>query len=422
MMKRLISAAVCSCLAITSLCLPTEAAWAAQEATEGTSDESLRLLSEEPEDAKLFAFDYGVPSSPGLTLLGIGKDKVTQSNSLKPFVLSLPGLLSSDGDAKAVALDVSIGGTLVPLSRQTFESYAANYGRALLFRTRVNLALYRGVDDEDVTKEKPSLAAFGISSSLLNSSDPLLAPTPGSSGSAWIGCLKSAFETIRPGLPPPTGDPDADAAAIAAFKKSEASKMVPVCMKVADLAARLGPDLDAGFGIVKEGNPGRLSGFDESSEVLWGSFRTSVGVRGPERADFSAMKDWYDNFGRWFMLGFSARSGFNESITTGDEATPNIRANTFSGWAGLESYSKTNRLSLQLGRERIDPKVAGEDTFGGTRTRYLVTFDQSLGEMGLWVGLSYGKAEGEGGLKSDSTALVTLTFAAPDARKIFGGP
>ena len=51
----------------------------------------------------LFAFDYGVPESPALTLAGLADAKVTPSTSLKPFVIALPGLFGSDTSATTAA-------------------------------------------------------------------------------------------------------------------------------------------------------------------------------------------------------------------------------------------------------------------------------------------------------------------------------
>lgn len=122
------------------------------------------------------------------------------------------------------------------------------------------------------------------------------------------------------------------------------------------------------------------------------------------------------------MVGASGRAALGESVATGDATTPQVRADTFTAWAGLESYSTTNRFAVQIGQQKISPEGTAFDTFGGTRTVYHASFDQALGRTGLWVSLSYGKAEGTGALKSDSVARVTLTFSEPDARKIFGGP
>jgi len=391
------------------------------QSSEAENDEAFDLINEGPAGKDVFVFDFGVPSSPALTLLGIDKDKITQSNSLKPFVLSLPGILASDGEGRAVAFDGSIGSLLIAPSQQRYSRYQQ---RALLFRTRFNIGLYEGVDDDDASKDKPSRVTLGLSSSLLNSSDPLLAAVPGGTGSAYIACLDAARGNLN--LPVPTFNEAADAAAIAAFKKSkDLTAFATTCRDVADLAARLGTDFDVGGGLLLEGDPGKIAGLNDEAGVFWASFRTSFGASGPNTeggTTFDEFKTWEDDFGRWFMIGASGRVGHHESVATGDTVTPQVQANTYAVWAGLESYSKSNRFALQVGQERIDPTGTGNSAFGGTRTVYNASYDQSLGDTGLWLSLSYGKAEGTGALKSDSTARVTLTFNAPTARRIFGGP
>ena len=116
------------------------------QAQESEAEKAFEIINREAKDKDVFVFDFAVPSSPGLTLLGVDKDKITQSNSLKPFVLSLPGILASDGEGRAVALDGSIGSLLIPDSEQRYSDYQAN---ALIYRTRFNAGLYEGVDDDD---------------------------------------------------------------------------------------------------------------------------------------------------------------------------------------------------------------------------------------------------------------------------------
>lgn len=464
---------VCASAAMTSGLAHAQAA---------SDEDALQLINKEAKDKDVFKFDFAVPASPALTLLGVDKDKVTQSNSLKPFVVSLPNVLSAKESGQSVALDVSPAWLLYPKSQRTYQNYKRGV-RALLFRTRAAVAIYEGVDNADASKQKPSRASVGLSTSLLNSSDPLLAPLPGASRdapSAWSTCLAAAAPAIRAALPPPK-DTDAmltlerkiesldrdiqqikqtlllpglsaetkqalevDRARLAAekgklegewttasnaniqqmqaaFAKTQAAAMIPGCMKVADLAARLGPDLDFGVGAVWDGKPGEASDFKDPSMVVWASYRHALGIKGPSVADWAGLKAWYDDFDAWYMIGFSARAGFDEAVSTGDKTTPKIRADTFAGWVGLERYSENTRFAVQVGRRKVSAINDLYKAFDGTRSAYLVSYDQKVAD-GIWVNLSHGEADGGGALKSDKTTRLAITFTSPEARKIFGGP
>ena len=451
---------------------------AAAPAGASATDDPKVIYEREAKNKDVFTFDYGVPSSPALTLLGIDTDKITQSNSLKPFVLSLPGLLTSKESGQSAALEISPAWLIVPASDRTHDKYDA--GRAVLFRTRIGFALYEGVDDADPANQKPSRASIGLSTSFLPSSDPLLAtvnlPRVGKVG-AWETCFNDGLNDIldatrifkatpeiatlraerdrlqernrvlqqqiqahpsperlreilaeRAGLEGELGtvltniaklEADWQTEARAEFAKSNAPAIIAGCKRVADRAARIGSDLDFGGGAVWNGAPGHLKGLHDPSAVLWASFRTSLGVPQPTKGSYSGLIQWADKTDRWFMIGGSARLGLSEAVATGDAAKPRIKANTFTGWFGLERYTDTSRLAAQIGLQRTDPILASDDGFAGTRTVYLVSYDQQLIE-GVWVSASYGKADGAGTLESDSTARISLVFTTPSVRNIFG--
>ena len=129
--------------------------------------------------------------------------------------------------------------------------------------------------------------------------------------------------------------------------------------------------------------------------------------------DWSRLESWAAHMPGWIMLGVSGRAGFNESLPTGDAATPQVRANRYSGWVGLEWNQPDLRISGEIGREKISPKLESQSRFGGARTRYLVAADYRLGDTGLWVNLSHGEAKGVGALKDDKVTRLTFSFSDP---------
>jgi hypothetical protein len=171
---------------------------AAAAAEEGGEEEKepIVLLSRAAKDDKFFKFDYGIPTSPALTLAGLSPDKTTTSSSLKDFVVSLPTFINSEDGGQAIALDFApaslAGGNL---DDSTFTEYVrGNTGwRGIANRTRVGVALFQGNESAaDPTKAIPSKLAVGVSFSLLNASDPLLTPSEGDSKKGYLlTCLEA---------------------------------------------------------------------------------------------------------------------------------------------------------------------------------------------------------------------------------------
>lgn len=132
------------------------------------------VLYEVKQQKSLFTFDYGPPTSPALSLTGQSPDKTTTSTSLGKFALTIPSLYGEDGD-KAIAFDVAPASLFEHPSRATYKAYM-NGGRAyrLGYRTRLGVAAMNGKDgDGDASKAVRSRLALGLSSSLLDSADPL---------------------------------------------------------------------------------------------------------------------------------------------------------------------------------------------------------------------------------------------------------
>ena len=162
------------------------------------------IVDQAAKDAKLFSFDYGVPESPALALAGLGTDKIKPATSLKPFVLSLPGLFDASGSGSA-ALDVSPLWLMDPEASAFNYSVPSNYWNRVLARARLGLALYRGDDaGGNSAKAKPSRAALGLSFSLSDGADPLTAGpatflvTPAADAGQWDRCLNANENTLMP--------------------------------------------------------------------------------------------------------------------------------------------------------------------------------------------------------------------------------
>jgi hypothetical protein len=167
---------------------------------------SCNILNTAAANADLFSFDYGIPHSPALMLAGLSTDKITPASSLKPFVLSLPGLLGSGSTATSAALDTApawVFGDQQGLSSFNYAEDGRFWDR-LWYRTRISVAVAKGDDGGgDPAKIKPSRAAIGVSVSLLDNSDPIMARTAADgSDSHWVHCLRANASKLYPYTPP----------------------------------------------------------------------------------------------------------------------------------------------------------------------------------------------------------------------------
>jgi hypothetical protein len=456
-----------------------------------TQPEEVRIIEERADAKDVFTFDYAVPASPALSLLGLDVSKVTQSNSLRPFVLSLPSVFGGE-DGQAIALDMSPG-AFIPSVDRRYSTYtlASNEWRRRALRTRAGVALYEGVEDTaNTAKNIGSRLSLGFSTSWLDDSDPLMARYPGRTGSAWLECLNDAGPAVLAALSAPivlqgsttqlsaaqlnaldtenqrllreiaalnaerqdaearrdeaeiervdseiqskrerlitvatalNAVTDASQTALQqSYARTEASRRVGACAQRADRAARLSQDLDIGVGAIWRGEPGRVSDFNSAGGALWVSYRRPFGL--PDRVDPNNDRDMR-RLNTWWMAGGALRAGFDEFVSTGNAATPEIRADTIDAWVGVERNTDSQRLSVQYGYQERDP-TENFSTFERSRTRYLVSWAQRLGERenAVWLNVSYGDAQGHGAFEDDDTLLVSILFAPPNARRIFGAP
>ncbi|MBL8559146.1 MAG: hypothetical protein JNM47_10530 [Hyphomonadaceae bacterium] len=463
--------------ALLALTLSTPAAHG-QSSAKDLADITIRDVSRGKD---VFTFDFGVPGSPALTLLGVSPDKVAQSNSLRAFVLSVPQVFDAS-DGSAISLDLTPAYWLQRPASRTYGNYVDG-GRLVqtLYRTRLGVAVSEGASGAaDGSGKVSSGLSTGLSVSLLNSSDPLLARAPGAARSArpaWETCLNRIGPAVQTSLELHTSNHASEIAALNArlnallnesaaleretgsgvtearrieidgrigaireektriaarlaeiteedrtglsktFAKSEAAGLIEKCVKEADLAARAGVDFDLGAGALWRGRPGRTSDYESAGAVAWASYRHPIAVRRDDETDRNRLTSWW-------MIGGSVRAGFDERVSTGDKTKAEIDADTIDGWLGVERYAASNRFSIQYGRQEVDPSSAADGIFEKSRDRYFVSFSQRLGgsDSSVWLNVAYGSSSATDIAEDDERFLVTLAFSPPDPRKVFGAP
>jgi hypothetical protein len=410
---------------------PTPTAASASEKQKTVVD----VVKKEADEDSVFKLDIAIPESPALTLLGV--EGVTQANSLKPVLLKLPSLMAS-GEPFSGAVEVTplaLVHNPRTLSYRNYDTFTS-----LLFRTHIGVAGYQGVADTDTTKQRSSRLSVGISSSVLSASDPLRAKLPGIGGPAWETCLNLNHIQIANDLPrfEPTQEMKDLSAAILAdmaagrdphakqveyarlsgevqavareeWAKTKSAGIVDTCKLVADRAARMGSDLDLGGGVVWEGLPGKFRGFDNPAAVFWMSARTTLSGSKPHGNNYADLVAWLKDDSPWFTIATSGRVGVSESVATGDATKPKILANSYTGWMSLEGHTERAILSFQIGFQKTDPRLAADSAFAGTRFTYLGSLDYRIAK-GVWLGGSYGRANGVGSLKSDSRFRLSVSF------------
>lgn len=436
------------------------------------------VLADEAAREGVFAFDFAVPTSPALALAGLSQDKATvQSSSLKPFVFSLPAVVSGGGGQSA-ALDMSPAWLFEGEPGRSYSNYVGgSYFYRLMYRTRINAALYNGTNDKvDPKKAKGSRLAFGLSASLLDSSDPLMAGGRGSR-SAWQRCLaeqqpkidalfayrsptRDSIERLVPVLAQARGlSVEAGQGArpsqeqVGLFEKAlgisvsfDGLDNVQAVRKLVEVSIAL----EKQIGLLEDEDAkyaaGQALGLGLDTSLKTCATRASnaamfapalsVGAGRLLRGEPGKLDDFdgggtvlwssfrvpvailysdKDEVTQFVAAGVFVRRGFGEYLATGDTTVPEFKANTWDYWSGIEVYSQVSKFALQVGRSEMDARLSAEDQFSRKKTRYLVSGAVPIlgRSTGLWLGASYGNARSTVSTENDRTFMITLEFGPP---------
>ncbi|MEI9995790.1 MAG: hypothetical protein WDM91_14435 [Rhizomicrobium sp.] len=158
----------------------------------------LQIIQQAATNKNLFTFDYGIPTSPALALVGTTNAISSPSAALKPFVFSVPASWGGSKDSQAFSFDFSAMWGLEQLGSaqtDTYQQYIdGHFWEQLPYRTRLQGALFMGDDGGgSPAKAKASRLAFGFSASLFGQSDPLTA-TDAKGGYVWSDCVDGVFD------------------------------------------------------------------------------------------------------------------------------------------------------------------------------------------------------------------------------------
>jgi hypothetical protein len=170
----------------------------AQPADDAKTDTSLiTIVKKDANQPSIFSFDFGIPSSPAISLVGTAGDTLSSTPALKPYDFELPAAYGGTKGSQAFAADVAPAWFLLNSKKNSFDQYESRPLLQIENRTRVGAALYLGDSaGGDATKAKDSRLALGLSVSLLGSSDPL-ATNNKDGRPAWITCVDDVYDSVE---------------------------------------------------------------------------------------------------------------------------------------------------------------------------------------------------------------------------------
>lgn len=447
---------------------------AQNEAAPAGGDKGPLVLEEHVKNEGVFAFDYGVPTSPALVLAGLSGDKTTvNSASLKPFVLSLPSVLSGT-EGQSVALDIAPAALAGGDRQQTYDDYVtgSRLGR-IAVRSRLNVAIYNGVDGGgDASKDKASRLALGASFSLLDNNDPLMAGSRPGKDSVWLDCLKKAQPIIDrlhtlSFMPPPLIElqqlqtdaqsgsipgrtmPNFTADQVALIEKTvghpmnltgqtaldkpklgaiarELQKTIGPLREEAEKAFVTRPEADAAREVEescaqKAANAAaKGAALNIGGGVLW---RGKPGALDELKNGGAVIwasghvsvfrfpgEEKDGSRDSFFMLGGYARIGRAERIATGDKTTPEIRADTQEYWGGGEYYSSSFKLVGQIGWSKTEARDPALSSFSSSGDRYLISGAVPFRTVAEGLWLGFSYGDARGTVETRQGHVFRLTI------------
>jgi hypothetical protein len=188
---------ITACAVLSGFLLSQSAIADDNTGAQGTG-QTINLIDQPASQASLFSFNYGIPASPSLALAGLADANITPSTSLKPFILSLPGLFGAGGDGQStVAAEISPAWALgEDRSISTRDYREDGWWQRVGLRTHIGITLYKGQSaGSDPTQQKDSRVALAFSTSLADASDPL-AVSPGTNLNAWDNCKQQNADKL----------------------------------------------------------------------------------------------------------------------------------------------------------------------------------------------------------------------------------
>lgn len=458
--------------------------WTGSAIAADDTPKPIEIIKEKAAEDGVFKFDYGIPSSPSLKLLGQAEDKVPVVNGLKPLILKLPSLLGGARDGESLGVDIAPTAFVGDRSTRTYNAYVFGSKSYRAFqRLHVGGALYEGVEDADVKKRKRSRATLGLSTSLLDGNDPLMAKLPNQDKSAWQSCLDERADLVQIELNKLSAADGGERGRLETEALSVLQQRIASEKAFDDLAARVkdSPDDSGVLALFKletehlaalkkraaeigtqlktvsdEANKAKQTSFakSEAAKVLPACAKEANTVaRYGESLAIGAGALWNGDFGgvdhfesggqvvwasyrrplsfgfqrdkgelkpdSYWLVGGSVRASWNELVSTGVTTKPEAEANTLDGWLGVERLTAFSRFALQGGWQRRSVE-GGLAGFDRERFRYFVAYSRRITDEKTGLWVQFGYGHVGSGATEDKTLSLSILYAPPDPSNLFG--
>ena len=442
-------------------------------------NESTTLINEE-KNPSVFEFAFGVPDSPALSLAGLEANETTKIDELQDFIIALPEFSRSE---KALAIDFNPANILVPISSQndTLEFYQSNDNRVyrMLNRTRMSMLVREGkIDADDPSKSVKSLLSIGLTTSILDSSDPLyafsidkiraceaytlgavefiegIAPSSLTENGKQINGHVDNARAVLSGSPNLEFARDniaqaynlIDQANISYTQINLNSNQVTLLAEVEKLSKfvldnfkiKKKPETqeEARKLVVKAKDTCYKAvanalyykpNLDIGAALLWRGTQDGLGQLNPGgqaiwasyRKPIRFQSKTAGASKSYFVVGATGRAGLGEFATTGDMVIAEAKADTYQGWIGAELFSDTWRVAGQVGYIDVNFNSAINEQFSRNGERWQVSTDYKVADN-IFLGVSYGKAQGTIDALDGERLTVDVKFQQSKAFNIFG--
>jgi hypothetical protein len=407
------------------------------------------VLMNNPLRSGAFSFEYGVPATPALTIIGANGDSIPTNANLQRFAMSVLRASEETGGGAAAGLDFSPfwGMESRTMSWQTYRGRSSNWERSW-YRARISAAFNEGNSGD----EAPSRAAVGVATSLLDSSDPAMLMVPadeldgddprtgnergrpvpyfsacvlnarraaGNLDQAmvlWAAATSELRESER------ANDPHTrivqlqarQAAAAAAFVP-EYSRVAQECRQQTQNVARRRRAWDVGLATQWAGDPGSLDNMEPAGTSLWSTITT-----GASGATASLDDDASEE------ANFRGVAHIRLDVEAADFTTPTTRIeyDRQTVAIGIERLTRRSTISLQASYRNDDGPAGSE--FDGESYQYLLRADVPAGDFlggtfgeNTWLSVSVGAIDGDQ-VENDSYVSVALRFKAPERSPVIG--
>lgn len=395
--------------------------------------DDIELVNDSIEEGAL-AFEYGVPASPALAIIGATGEAIPNAANLQRFAIGIVKASEEAGGGAAGSIDISpfwaYGGTI------SLNEYieGTNFSR-ITRRARLSAAYVEGEDGEH-----PARAAIGFATSLLDQSDPVVARHDGMTYSECLAFalqpaeIRTASRQLRdamvdarvldvigdePVAPSLRQQIDANLQSAREAYNTVVEPLANACRRNATEATRRAAAWDVGAAAQWRGEDAEFSSLSSAGATLWSTWMTRAHGRieaGSDRAlfrgvahiradidtvEFDEQGDAFE-FNRTVVALGVERIRAEQSMFSFQVSYETSDGPSGSQWDG-DSYRYLLRAEAPLRRAIGMRRESGDNPFAN----------------GVWLSVGLGAIDRPGEDGDDSYLSVALRFKTPEYQSLF---